>query len=60
MTSAEKRKLWKLIQALPPKHLDHVVEIIQHSKPAESKSCDEIYVELEKEVKKHTFMLLYA
>ncbi|KAF3444537.1 hypothetical protein FNV43_RR14229 [Rhamnella rubrinervis] len=49
MTPAEKRKLRKLIQVLPPKHLDHVVEIIQRSKPAETKSCDEIHVELEKE-----------
>lgn len=60
MTPAEKRKLRKLIQALPPQHLDHVVEIIQRSKPAETKSCDEICVELEKEVKKQTFMLLCA
>lgn len=50
MTAAEKRRLRKLIQALPPKHLDRVVEIIQRSKPEETQSSDEIYVELEKEV----------
>ncbi|KAF3440575.1 hypothetical protein FNV43_RR18859 [Rhamnella rubrinervis] len=37
MTLAEKRKLWKVIQVLTPKHLDHVVKIIQRSNPAETK-----------------------
>lgn len=50
MTLTEKQQLCKLIQKLPPKNLDRVVEIIQHGKLAEPQSCGEIFVDLEKEV----------
>ena len=50
MTLTEKQQLRKLIQKLPPKNLDRVVEIIQHGKRAEPQSCEEIFVDLEKEV----------
>lgn len=50
MTLTEKQQLRKLIQKLPPKNLDRVVEIIQHGKLAEPQSRDEIFVDLEKEV----------
>ncbi|XP_023912447.2 uncharacterized protein LOC112024041 isoform X2 [Quercus suber] len=49
MTLTEKQQLRKLIQKLPPKNLNRVVEIIQHGKLAEPQSCDEIFVDLEKE-----------
>ncbi|XP_050270985.1 uncharacterized protein LOC126714741 isoform X2 [Quercus robur] len=49
MTLTEKQQLRKLIQKLPPKNLDRVVEIIQHGKLAEPQSRDEIFVDLEKE-----------
>ncbi|XP_057984242.1 uncharacterized protein LOC131168654 isoform X2 [Malania oleifera] len=49
MTLTEKQQLRNLIQNLPPRNLDRVVEIIQHSKPAETHSCEEIHVDLEKE-----------
>lgn len=52
MTLAEKQQLRKLIQNLPPKNLDRAVEIIRRGKPTEAQSCDEIFVELEKEVNK--------
>ena len=50
MTLTEKQQLRKLIQKLPPKNLDRVVEIIQNGKLAEPQSRDEIFVDLEKEV----------
>lgn len=52
MTLIEKQQLRKLIQKLPVKNLDHVVQIIQHSKIAKTQSRDEIFVNLEKEVNK--------
>lgn len=50
MTLAEKQELRKLIQHLPPKNLDRIVEIVQRSKPPDSHPCNEIYIDLEKEV----------
>lgn len=52
MTLIEKQQLRKLIQKLPVKNLDRVVQIIQHSKIAKTQSRDEIFVNLEKEVNK--------
>ena len=51
MTQQEKQKLCKLIQELPPKNLDRVVEIIQahHGKSSDTPS-DEMFVELEEQV----------
>ncbi|XP_028778557.1 uncharacterized protein LOC114735070 [Neltuma alba] len=49
MTLDEKQQLQKLIQKLPPRNLDRVVEIISQSKPVEEQPCDELYVDLEKE-----------
>ncbi|XP_048230308.1 uncharacterized protein LOC8260352 isoform X4 [Ricinus communis] len=48
MTLIEKKHLQKLIQKLPPKNLNRVVEIVQHSKP-EAQSCEEIFIDLELE-----------
>ncbi|KAF8399813.1 hypothetical protein HHK36_015684 [Tetracentron sinense] len=49
MTLVEKQELRKLIQKLPQKNLDRVVEIIQHSRLPETCPCDEIHIDLEKE-----------
>ncbi|KAG2710480.1 hypothetical protein I3760_04G029700 [Carya illinoinensis] len=59
MTLIEKQQLRKLIQKLPPKNLDWVVQIIQHGKMAKAQSCDEIFVDLEKEDNK-TLWRLYS
>ncbi|XP_054794761.1 uncharacterized protein LOC129300241 [Prosopis cineraria] len=48
MTLDEKQQLQKLIQKLPPRNLDRVVEIISQSKPVEQ-PCDQLLVDLEKE-----------
>ena len=50
MTLAEKKQLQKMIKALPPKDLDHIAELVQRSRPADQRSCDEVFVDLEKEV----------
>ncbi|KAL0344061.1 UNVERIFIED_CONTAM: hypothetical protein Sangu_1293500 [Sesamum angustifolium] len=49
MTTAEKQHLRRLIQNLPPRNLDCVVEIIGHNKLSEKSSCDEVHVDLDKE-----------
>lgn len=51
MTRQEKLELCKLIQKLPPKNLDRVVEIIQvhRGKSLDTLSSDEIFVELEEQ-----------
>lgn len=49
MTLSEKQHLQKMIQSLPPKNLDRIVEIIQRHDPAETQPCKEIYVDLEKQ-----------
>ncbi|KAF5457315.1 hypothetical protein F2P56_021427 [Juglans regia] len=59
MTLIEKQQLRKLIQKLPPKNLDWVVQIVQHGKMAKTQSCDEIFVDLEKEDNK-TLWRLYS
>lgn len=52
MTRPEKQELRKLIQKLPQNNLARVVEIVQHSKLADSRPSDEYFVDLEKEVQK--------
>ena len=52
MTRTEKRQLQKLIQKLPKENLVRVVEIIQHGRPVGKPCGEEIFVDLEKEVKK--------
>ncbi|KAL0377366.1 UNVERIFIED_CONTAM: hypothetical protein Sradi_3042100 [Sesamum radiatum] len=49
MTIAEKQQLRRLIQNLPPRNLECVVEIIGHNKLSEKSSCDEVHVDLDKE-----------
>ncbi|KAK7287304.1 hypothetical protein RIF29_00534 [Crotalaria pallida] len=49
MTLGEKQKLQRLIQKLPSRNLDRVVEILCRSRPEEEQSCDKIFVDLEKE-----------
>ncbi|GAY61287.1 hypothetical protein CUMW_208780, partial [Citrus unshiu] len=49
MTRPEKQELRKLIQKLPQNNLARVVEIVQHSKLADSRPSDEYFVDLEKE-----------
>ncbi|KAI3474943.1 hypothetical protein Pfo_030254 [Paulownia fortunei] len=58
MTLSEKQQLRKLIQKLPPRNLDRVMEIIGHTKPSEKYSCDEVHVDLD-EVDKVTLWRLY-
>ena len=52
MTHTERRQLQKLIQKLPKENLVRVVEIIQHGRPVGKPCGEEIFVDLEKEVKK--------
>ncbi|KAL8110085.1 uncharacterized protein LOC141674492 isoform X3 [Apium graveolens] len=47
MTLVEKQQLRKLIWKLPPKNLNRVVELIQHSQPSTNSSPDEIFVDIE-------------
>ncbi|XP_065878097.1 uncharacterized protein [Euphorbia lathyris] len=49
MSSNEKQHLKKLIQKLPPKNLNRVVEIVQRNKLAEAQCSDEIFVDLERQ-----------
>ncbi|KAK4417834.1 hypothetical protein Salat_2196100 [Sesamum alatum] len=49
MTPAEKQQLRRLIQNLPPRNLDYVVEIIGRNKLSVKSSCDEVHVDLDKE-----------
>lgn len=60
MTLSEKQQLQKLIQKLPPRNLDRVVEIIQRNKPSGKYSSGMIHVDLEKEASRRSalFVLL--
>lgn len=60
MTLVEKQQLRKMIQELPPRNLDRVVEIIQRNKTIDRYSRDEILVDLEKEVISHILLLLVS
>lgn len=51
MTLPEIKQLQKMIKALPPQNLDRVVELVERGKQAEKRSHDEIFVDLEKEVR---------
>ncbi|XP_057492052.1 uncharacterized protein LOC130777664 isoform X2 [Actinidia eriantha] len=59
MTLTEKQQLQRLIQKLPPRNLDRVVEIIRRDTPFERYSSDEIYVDLEKEDNTTLWRLYY-
>lgn len=59
MTRAEKQELRKLIQKLPQNNLARVVEIVQHSKVADSRPSDEYFVDLEKEDNVTLWRLFY-
>ncbi|WRX20063.1 NET domain - like 1 [Theobroma cacao] len=52
MTLIEKQQLQKLIQKLPQENLVRVVDIIQRGRPAGKSRGEEIFVDLEQEVKK--------
>ncbi|GAV88090.1 hypothetical protein CFOL_v3_31514, partial [Cephalotus follicularis] len=49
MSRCEKQQLQKLIQDLPPKNLDRVLQIVGRSKRAETQSSDQFFVDLDKE-----------
>ncbi|TKY63169.1 Transcription factor GTE1 [Spatholobus suberectus] len=59
MTLAEKQQLQSLIQKLPARNLDRVVELICRNRPVEEQSCDEIFVDLEKEGNATLWRLYY-
>ncbi|KAL3526361.1 hypothetical protein ACH5RR_011017 [Cinchona calisaya] len=59
MTLTEKQQLRKLIQNLPSRNLERVVEIIRRSRPSATYSCDEIPVDLEEESKVTLWRLYY-
>ncbi|XP_061341871.1 uncharacterized protein LOC133288180 [Gastrolobium bilobum] len=59
MTLGEKQLLQRLIQKLPARNLDRVVEIICRSRPVEEQSCDNIFVDLEKEDNSTLWRLYY-
>lgn len=59
MTLAEKQQLQILIQKLPPRNLDRVVEIIQHGNPTAKYSLDNVFVDLER-VDNTTLWRLYC
>lgn len=47
MTLLEKQQLRKLIQKLPAKNLDRVVEIIELKNPSGNYSCEEMNIDLD-------------
>ncbi|KAJ4973668.1 hypothetical protein NE237_006842 [Protea cynaroides] len=49
MTITEKQELRKLIQELPPKNLDRIVEIVLCKRPQDCHPCNEVYIDLEEE-----------
>lgn len=59
MTLAEKQQLHRLIQKLPARNLDRVVELICRNRPVEEQSCDKIFVDLEKEDNATLWRLYY-
>lgn len=50
MTQQEKQHLQKLIEKLPARNLNRIVEIIHHGKSSDIVSFDEIFVNLEEQV----------
>ncbi|KAM3361453.1 hypothetical protein P3S68_016307 [Capsicum galapagoense] len=59
MTLPEKKHLRQLIQDLPPKNLDHVVQILCRGKEVEKHSCSEVHVDLENEDKATLWRLYF-
>ncbi|PON46463.1 NET domain containing protein [Trema orientale] len=62
MTLPEKKQLQKMIKELPPKNLDRVAELVERGKrgkPAEKRSHDEIFIDLEKESNVTLWRLYY-
>lgn len=59
MTLSEKQQLQKLIQKLPPRNLDRVVEIIQRNKPSGKYSSGTIHVDLEKEASRKSALFVF-
>ncbi|WCJ30102.1 hypothetical protein M5689_011683 [Euphorbia peplus] len=59
MNSTEKQHLKKLIQKLPPKNLDRVVEIVQRGKLVGTQCSDEIFVDLEQQDNATLWRLYY-
>lgn len=49
VTRQEKQQLGMLIQKLPPKNLDRIVEIINRGKSSDSHSSDDILIDLEEQ-----------
>ncbi|KAK4360791.1 hypothetical protein RND71_019743 [Anisodus tanguticus] len=59
MTLPEKHHLRQLIQDLPPRNLDRVVEIFCRGKQGEKHSCSEVHVDLENEDKATLWRLYF-
>ncbi|CDP16624.1 unnamed protein product [Coffea canephora] len=59
MTLTEKQELRKLIQNLPPRNMERIVEIIRRSRPSAKCLRDEIHVDLEEESKETLWRLYY-
>ncbi|KAK8466682.1 hypothetical protein PHAVU_008G147100 [Phaseolus vulgaris] len=59
MTLAEKQQLQSLIQKLPSRNLDRVVELLRRNRPAEEQSYDQIFVDLETEDNASLWRLYY-
>ncbi|KDP36255.1 hypothetical protein JCGZ_09820 [Jatropha curcas] len=59
MTLTEKQQLRKLIQKLPPKNYNRVVEIVQRSKPVDTHQSDEIFIDLEQQENATLWRLYY-
>lgn len=58
MTLSEKQQLQKLIQKLPPRNLDRVVEIIERNKPSGKYSSGKIHIDLEKEASRKSALFV--
>ncbi|KAI4350604.1 hypothetical protein L6164_005049 [Bauhinia variegata] len=59
MTLTEKQQLQKQLKKLPPRNLDRVAELICRSKAGEKQSCDDIFVDPEKEDNTTLWRLYY-
>ncbi|XP_043725499.1 uncharacterized protein LOC122672057 [Telopea speciosissima] len=59
MTITEKQELHKLIQELPPKNMDRIVEIVQRKRPPADHPGNEVYIDLEEEDNQTLWRLYY-
>ncbi|KAJ4959609.1 hypothetical protein NE237_019519 [Protea cynaroides] len=59
MTITEKQELRKLIQELPPKNLDRIVEIVRQKRPPDCHPCNEVSIDLEEEDNATLWRLYY-